>query len=281
MNCSIENMHEYLLRMAKDFHEVCARNGLTYYLIGGTFLGAVRHGGFIPWDDDMDVGMPRRSYEQLRRLGSSVLPSHLVLLDSGYGNKKTDHLYMKLCNRNTTLVEDVNERRLEGLYIDIFPLDGAYNHFVGSRLQYYRARFYVLAIWLNASDRLRGNLIKRLAQWILRLFPNQAIHRRASEMLARVEFDDCTCVANFLGAWGTREIMKREYFGKPTLYGFEDSIFYGPEQADSYLHTLYGDYMRLPPPEKRRSHHTYGYVNLELGYEEYARLHEKSGRSET
>lgn len=269
MDQMLEKIHGCLLNMAKDFHKICLENDLTYYLIGGTFLGAVRHEGFIPWDDDMDIGMPRESYERFLKLPDSALPSYLSRLNAGYGNKKRDFLYVKLCNRNTTLVENINERRIEGVYIDIFPLDGAHNTKIGSRLKYYYSRIYTYAIWLNASERKRNHPLKRIVQSCFSIFENQKIYNRANKMLSKTQYSKSKYVGNFMGNWGIKEIMDKEFLGEPTLYKFEDTMLFGPEKAHEYLSTVYGNYMELPPAEKQKSHHTYEYVNLELGYEEY------------
>lgn len=269
MDQTLEEIQRYLLNMAKDFHNICLENDLTYYIIGGTFLGAVRHNGFIPWDDDMDIGMPRESYERFINLSDSALPSYLRRLNAGYGNMKRDFLYIKLCNRNTTLVEEINERRIEGVYIDIFPLDGAHNTKISSKLKYYQSRIFTYGIWLNASEKKRNHPLKKIAQFCFSLFNNQKIYDRANKMLAKTQFSKSKYVGNFMGNWGIKEIMSKEYFGEPTLYKFEDAMLFGPQKDHEFLSAVYGNYLELPPKEKQKSHHMYEYINLELGYEEY------------
>lgn len=269
MTHTVNELQKCLLNMVRDFHDICVNNKLDYYIIGGTFLGAVRHKGFIPWDDDIDIGMPRNSYEKFLKLPDSALPGYLSRLNAGYGNKKRDFLYVKLCNKNTTLVENGNEKRVEGVYIDIFPLDGAHNTRIGSYLKYYISRIYTYGIWLNGSDKERDTLFKRLAQKCSKAIDNEYLYNRGNEYLAKAQYDQSKYVGNYLGRWGPKEIMSRNIFGRPTLYEFEEIMLYGPENAHEYLSTVYGSYMKLPPLEKRKSNHAFEYVNLQLRYEKY------------
>jgi lipopolysaccharide cholinephosphotransferase len=269
MDQILEKVHMYLLDIAKDFHEICLKNNLTYFIIGGTFLGAVRHKGFIPWDDDMDIGMPRESYERFLKLPDSALPSYLKRLNAGYKNQKRDFLYIKLCNKNTTLVENHNEKRIQGVYIDIFPLDGAHSTEFGSKLRYFYSRIFIYGIWLNGSEKRRNHPVKRIVQSFFTLFNNQKIYERANRMLSKNKYSENRFVGNFMGNWGMKEIMDKEFFGRPTLYKFEDTVLFGPEKPHEFLSKVYGDYMKMPPVEKQKSHHIYEYINLELGYEEY------------
>ena len=119
---SAEYLHSRLLSMAKVFHAFCVENGLQYYMLGGTMLGAVRHKGFIPWDDDMDFGMPRKDYDRFLKLAEEKLPAPFEV--TCYKNvAKTPIHYAKQIDGSATLVEDSYHDFVEGLYIDIFPLD--------------------------------------------------------------------------------------------------------------------------------------------------------------
>ncbi|MBM6619094.1 LicD family protein [Bacillus suaedaesalsae] len=273
MDTQLKDIQRCLLNMVKDFHIICNDNKLTYFIIGGTFLGAVRHQGFIPWDDDIDIGMPRDSYEKFLKLPDSKLPSYLTRLSAGYGNNKRDFLYIKLCNNNTTIIENINEKRIEGIYIDIFPIDGAHNTKLASKIKYYRSRFYTYGIWLNASEKNRRGIVKKVTQNYFSIFDNNKLYNNGNKMLAKTSYDNSKYVGNFMGNWGLKEIMKKEILGKPTLYKFEDTLLYGPQLGHEFLSTVYGNYLDIPPKEKQESHHTYEYINLDLGFEEYAKLY--------
>ena len=105
MEIETRDLQLALLNMMKSFHEVCQENNITYYMLGGTCLGAIRHSGFIPWDDDMDVGIPRKDYEKLCRIAKDILPSNLAL--RYYTNTANSPFhFVKLINTNTTLIEN-------------------------------------------------------------------------------------------------------------------------------------------------------------------------------
>ena len=120
---SAEQIHSRLLLMMKELHRICTENNITYYIIGGTALGARRHNGFIPWDDDVDIGMPRPDYERFSQLAQEKFPEFLEL--RWYKNTKhSPFQFIKLVDNRTTLKECFYDNYIEGLYIDIFPLDG-------------------------------------------------------------------------------------------------------------------------------------------------------------
>ena len=123
MDIDVVELHSRLLNMAKSFHKFCQENGLNYYILGGTCLGARRHKGFIPWDDDMDIGMPRKDYEKLIELQTS-LPYYLEL--RYYENTPNSPMhFIKLIDNRRTLIEPRYNDYVEGLYIAIFTLDSA------------------------------------------------------------------------------------------------------------------------------------------------------------
>lgn len=272
MKKGLGELHKCLLKMAKDFHELCQEHDLQYYIIGGTFLGAVRHQGFIPWDDDMDIGMPRESYERFLKLPKEAFPSHFIRMDKGYNKDHGDYPFIKLCNKKTTLVEDINEYRVEGVFIDIFPLDGAHNSKLLSKLKFKLSRFYIYALWYNGSEKDHKSLNEKIKVFVSKKFNNRKIYSAFNRMLSKTSYDKSKYAGNFMGVWGYKEIMPKSYLGKPTLYKFEDTELFGPENKHEFLKQVYGDYMKMPPIEKQASHHLHEYLDLDLPFEEYYRL---------
>lgn len=256
--------------MFKWFHTFCVENDVKYYAIAGTALGAVRHSGFIPWDDDIDVGLPRKEYEKLislmdgKQFGDYVLEKPLQYKDSIYG-------FAKIYDTSTTLIEGSRYDSKRGVYIDVFPLDGAGNDYAEA-LQRFRSILKTRRWVYNKVCKLRKKrgLKKNLASLIVRAIPftswrklNIVVDNKAKEL----EYDTSEYVANYYGAWGAeREMCKREVYGTPKLYKFEDGEMYLPEDADKYLTTMYGDYMTPPPVEKRVSHHGFIYCSLTESY---------------
>lgn len=268
MDINTKELQSHLLDLMRILHEVCDRNSIEYYMLGGTMLGAVRHQGFIPWDDDMDIGIPREGYEKLLALPESEWPDFIQIKT----NKNSEDLlypYSKLMNANTTLVEDRLDGIVEGIYIDIFPLDGAGNHDIFAKLHFYRF-FWKLGLLYNNQDHGRkSTLPRRIVQWYARKRNTRKLYSNVEKCLKSVSFTKSRLIGNFPGAWGFREVMPKSIMGKPRLYKFEDMMLYGPEAYDLYLKSLYGDYMKLPPVEKRKSHHRFIHVDLNLPYKLY------------
>lgn len=254
-----------LLGMLKIFHKICIENNLAYYMIGGTFLGAVRHQGFIPWDDDIDVGMPRDSYEKFLELAPSVLPSNLKIFSRGVGKEEYDLYFVKLCDITTTLIEDGLGEKTMGIYIDLFPLDGFSKSIRFLKIKYFPYKFHKYLLLLNAFKKEWDNFFLRITNEIIRKFDNKKIYTRGNNLLRRKSFHTNQYGGNIIGAWEEKEIMNKNYFGTPVLYKFEQYYFLGPQMADEYLKALYGNYMQLPPKENQKSHHIIKYLSLEEG----------------
>lgn len=262
-----EQLHNHLLEMVKQFHIFCIDNNLNYYILGGTCLGAKRHKGFIPWDDDIDVGMLRKDYEKFYALRKK-LPDNLEL--RFYKNTKGSPMhYIKLIDNTTTLIESRYPNYIEGLYIDVFPLDYASNgNTVKEEYRRWRKIWLLqgLIIYHCMSTSPKG-LVKKMVFLFSKILKLSALHSRLELEMTKKE--DGEYYANFLGAWQKKEIISKDIFGIPTLYHFEDTQLFGPEKIDAYLRQLYDDYTVLPPIEKRVFKHDFLYLNLDLPYKEY------------
>lgn len=265
-----QEIHSRLLLMVKDFHRVCEENNIRYYIVGGTALGARRHKGFIPWDDDLDVGVPREDFERLSML-EGALPDYLEM--KWYRNtERSPFQFIKLIDNRTTLIEQQYADYVEGLYIDIFPLDGVKNEGIIERLRWRWIWTLHTAIIVNCSTKKYGMPKKLISKFIKRMDLNK-LHERLDRELKSEAFEKSEIFANFLGAWGEKEIIPKGILGKPTLYDFEDTQLCGPEYIDEYLTHLYGDFMRLPPENERVFRHNYPLLDFDLPYREYIKMH--------
>ena len=259
-----------LIAMLQFFHEYCEDYHLRYYLIGGSMLGAVRHNGFIPWDDDIDVGMPRSDYDRLSALFSE---SGKFVLET---NHSTDENYFfpfsKLYDTSTTLIENKKHQLVRGLYIDIFPLDGCGNTKRESVFWTKRIGWKLLLLkLLNSPDKKERGFIKNLGIQIVRLLPAPIVNknklkRQIEKLCKKHSFDTSEYAGAIVGAWGVREIMKRQWFGEPKLYTFESIQVYGVQMYDEYLYKLYGDWHKYPQEVKRVPHHDYILLDLNKPY---------------
>ena len=257
-----------LLGMMKVFHKICEENNLRYYMLGGTCLGAVRHKGFIPWDDDVDVGMPRKDYDIFCEKWKEFLPDFMELRYYKTEPKSPFH-FAKLIDKRTTLIERAYTDYIEGIYIDLFPLDAMRKYNIWGKI---RSKF----IWVGKAALInrcttekRNEVHKRIFNFISKRINLSFLHNVVEKMILLEKSDNPNLLCNFFGAWNNREFIKSSVFGTPTLYDFEDTAFYGPQNTDSYLKALYGDYMCLPPESKRVCKHNYYYVNLNLPYKKY------------
>lgn len=268
-----EKMHTRLLLMMKELHRICVENDITYYIAGGTALGARRHKGFIPWDDDVDIMMPRPDYERFSMLHKEIFPDFLEL--RWYKNTKDSPFqFIKLIDNRTTLIETLYNDYVEGLYIDIFPLDGAREVSLVEKIRRDKIRIIHKMIIIKCSTRKKNTLFKRIAARLIKKLNLEKLHNYLEKQLLMVPYELCSFTGNFLGAWGDREIMEKDIFGTPKLYPFEDAFFYGPEYIDKYLSNVYGDFMSLPPIEERCFRHNYPVLDFDIPFREYEKVKE-------
>lgn len=264
-------VQEKLLEMLEWFHNYCHDNNITYYIVGGSMLGAVRHRGFIPWDDDIDVAVPRPDYIKLLEIFKNQI-DHYYLESPYTGNNDYYYTYAKLYDTNTTLVEKTRRNCKRGLYIDVFPLDG-----VGSTEKEMRTNF-VKVDRLNmflmtrtcAIEKRRG-LGKNAAIVASRCIPSFIVNDRnlvvkVDKIAASFGYEKCNYVANLMGAYRKREIMEKRIFGNPTEYKFEDIIVDGVECYDEFLTHIYGEWNKLPPIDKQKTAHNYIEMDLNKSY---------------
>ncbi len=266
---ALSALQSKLLEMLTWFHGYCLEHNLRYYLIGGSALGAARHQGFIPWDDDIDVGMPREDYEKLR----SLQAEHGKYLFE-FPSEKKDFVYAygKLYDRTTTLIEHTRYKTKRGIFIDIFPLDGLGNSYEESLARFKEIDKKVNLLSTRTCALRKGRrLYKNLAIIAMRLVPSFLLSRKKlvkeiEELSKARSFDECAYVANCVGAWHEKEIVKRTSLGKPTEAIFEGITLFVPEDIDGFLTGIYGDWRTPPPPEKQISHHDYLALDLEKAY---------------
>ncbi len=267
-----KELQTHLLKMFKWFHEFCETHGLRYYALGGTMLGAARHKGFIPWDDDMDVGMPRKDYNELICLIGNKTEQGYFLETPLSPSKEYRYPYSKLYDTRTTLTERTWPVLKRGVFIDVFPLDG-----LGNTLEESQKKWKKLAALagfeMARSCALRKNreLYKNVSIIAAHCLPgfianDKKVLKKTEDICNTLDYDTSMYGGNAFGFWGLREIMPLSVMGKPTLYQFEDTKIYGVEDFDAYLTSLYGEWRKLPPIERQVSHHEFLEFDLNKGF---------------
>ena len=269
----IKKLKSIELQLMDEFISVCEKLKLNYYIIGGTLIGAVRHKGFIPWDDDIDVAMLREDYEIFLAKGQQLLSNSIFLQ-----NFKTDPYYIncfsKLRMLNTAFVEKsvCKIPMNHGIYIDIFPLDYYFDKAANKLSFILKSRMIQARISLElqksldeSSQSIKERLLKKAAKM---LYPDTVDALYTYEDLIKCK-QRSTLVRNYGGAYGKKEIFPIEWLGDGEKLKFEGRLVNAPCEWDKYLSHIYGNYMILPPEEKRVGHHDAYIIDFDKSYTEY------------
>lgn len=249
------------LEIAKEIRRVCEENGIRYFLADGSFLGAVRHNGFIPWDDDMDLGMLRGDYKHFCRIAPKALKSEYCL-QTWYTDPNYALPFAKVRKRNTLYQEEKSNLLAEnGFFVDIFPFDyvpedlQARAALAGKLLGIYRVKL-MKAGYTPWMDNGRINWKKRIGYLyyqVKALFADAEKLAQAYDALAvSVPETKILCEQSALPKPDYYDAVLCRSFRE---YRFEDELFPGPENYDAFLTALYGNYMQLPPESERENRH--------------------------
>lgn len=241
--------------------QFCDEHGIRYIIEGGTMLGAIRHGGYIPWDDDIDVGMLREDYQRFIELFSQEAKDGYVFACS----ETTEgwHLpFGKVMDTNTLLVQDGHNL---GINIDIFPYDDApEDPQVMKKMYDTRDRLKVLNAIQCSKEKPSGNLIKRLAVYgvraALHCFPEYYFIRRIEKSAQRFNGKGYKNLGMFTGE-SRITTCKKEWIQERTMVPFENRKYKVPVNYDGWLRSFFGEYMELPPVEKRKQHTFEAYLS--------------------
>ena len=263
-----KELKKRLLNVMVQCRDLCNKYHLDYSLVGGTLLGAIRHKGFIPWDDDVDIAMARPTYEKMIKIFSKkgVLPSNLKLMGFDIGN--SIYPFIKIVDTNTKVVEQTSDEKM-GVWIDIFPIDGLPSNSRKIKKIYKEANFLHSLLTLipskkEASTEIKG-LIKPFAIFIAKnVLGYVRINKWCMQLCQSYSYDNCENVGCII--WGRaheKEVMRKKDFENKIDVVFENEKFKAFSCYNYYLTNLYGNYMKLPPEKEREHHFSKAYVNEE------------------
>ena len=275
----IAPLQQKMLEVLKEFISLCEAQNLRYWLAGGSLIGVVRHHGFIPWDDDLDVFMPRPDYEKMwSLLGGAVIDGHFVLCRTNRG-KNYHHRVMQLVDTETTFIhsrcrdEDIEH----GVYIDIIPLDGCPNGKLKRLSQIVNAIIYSIYNIQCPPEYNSGKLtgiITFLSKIMLGIVKSREtryrIWKKAEARMTRYSFEDCEYVKVITAdVYALLHPFLRDWFKGTQTGQFEDINVSIPSGTEEYLTLRYGDYMELPPKSKQVTVHHTECIDLNRPYTEY------------
>ena len=281
----MNDLQKKQLEILKQFIRVCEKHNLTYFLVGGSCLGAARHQGFIPWDDDIDVGMPREDFNKYVELQKEYEGTS-YFIQTWKSDPHYTYNYAKLRDSSTTYIENffVKHQINHGVWIDIFPIDGFAYKFDKPRDKY---AHLVSAIWRQSFISYFPQMRRKFSKgtWFTDLFINLLAiltwpfdinhwrRKHTEKLLTKVPFKDAEVVGNMCGINKKKEAMDKSIYLETTKLPFEDIEVCVPKDYDKYLTLLYNDWRKWPPKEKQVGHHHDKGLSLTQGYKSYMKEH--------
>ncbi len=267
----VRAMQQKGLQMTLFFDAFCQKHGLTYFLCGGCCIGSQRGGGFIPWDDDVDVFMPRRDYERLKRIWVDT-PEYSIQYPTR--TLCTENQFLTICDNHTTFIKtyqknlDINH----GVVLDVLPLDGCPTGW-RRKTQKLWALLYSLYV-VGKAPTNHGKVVELGGKALLTLAKPKglryAIWRFCEKKMSQYRIEDCEKITELCsGPHYMQNEYPKEFFREAIRVPFEGHLLPIPVGYDGYLTMAFGDYHQLPPKDKQICHHEYEFMDMEHSYRNY------------
>lgn len=259
----LQHLQKVILSIAKDVDKLCRENDIEYYLLGGSAIGAIRHKGFIPWDDDFDIIMTSANYDKFIEVCKTKLDTSKYYLYEGL--KDWPCYFSKIKLKNTELVEFEGEnipKDKRGIYIDIFKMDNVSSNPIIARWQYFCGKLY-LSYQLSMRTYSTATLKKKLLMFFSFPLKSTTIRQWIVKQIEKYNNKETKYYGFFYGRtrWKS-SVIKKSIYGTPIYVPFEDAQFPIAEHYHEYLTQVFGNYMILPPVEKRQGLHL---VSVDFG----------------
>lgn len=258
---NIDQIHKEELKILIETIKFFEKNNIKYSVYAGTLLGAVRHKGFIPWDDDIDLMLPRPEYEKLIKLAKNNNCKIGEYLVTGARLKNAFYPIIKVVNPNIqTKSNHLSKKNQINLWIDVFPLDGVAEDYSKNMRKIQKIQkfyFYRVFSYKKIADS-RKNVFVKAIKIVVKFFINfinpMFISNFIDKTARKHSFEKSNYAGNYIFGYGKKEIMIKSELEEYTKLMFENNEVCGIKNYDKYLSSVYGDYMKLPPKEKRISH---------------------------
>ena len=247
--------------MLVELDRICRKHKIEYFLSGGTLLGAIRHNGFIPWDDDIDVMMRRDHYNKFIEVQKKELDPEKYFFESMETDPECGMLFSKIKRKGTKYLEVSSEKddSRTGIWIEVFPIDCVKTDNFWKQLKW--KRVYCLKMILlkkyghlkRMEDKKKNFIIKIIG--IVSIFYNkERLRKRIIKIMTSENDKETSKYVSYAGVYPGKEIFDKHFFDEKIEHEFEGKKFFIPKNYDPYLKQFYGDYMKLPPKEKRVAH---------------------------
>lgn len=258
----LAELKQIQLQILSYTDKVCKENSLRYSLSGGSLIGAVRHKGYIPWDDDIDIFLPRPDYEKLIEIIGADKNSQYEVITC-FNRKDYSKPFAKICDKKTVL-EEAYDREIKsmGINIDVFPEDGLPSD--PKKLQKYWDKMRIIkrfaSMVYQKRDKKAGilkNMLRFVCFYFFKLLPANFMAKKINRIAVKHSFDESNFIACIVFGYGQKEQIPRTVFDEFIEVPFENKTFSIIKNYDTYLSSLYGEYMQFPPKEKQVSKHSF------------------------
>ena len=254
---TLDKLHLVELEILDEFVRICKKHKLEYFFMAGTMLGAIRHNGFIPWDDDIDVGMMRKDYDLFIKYAKEDLDKKYYL--DCFETNKNNYLPFAKIRKNDTIFDEEDNHHLnnhKGIFLDIIPFENAKKQdSIIQKIQAILVKNITDTMFYKTKIRKLKKSRHPFLVAVLSLLPKTTLMKLQNKLMRLNKDDKSEYVVCLAGAYGyQKETCKRDVVVPSKPVKFEDRTYRGMNNPDTYLKRLYGDYMKLPPKEKRRNH---------------------------